>query len=60
VHFHVSKQVHDGRTTTSVESLNRDGRVRELAAMLGTRGEHATGGAESILQQAALVKKNKS
>lgn len=59
VHFHVSKQVHDGRTLTHVESLNRDGRVRELAAMLGTRGEHATGGAESILQQAALAKANK-
>jgi DNA repair protein RecN (Recombination protein N) len=58
VHFHVSKQVHDGRTTTSVESLGYDGRVRELAAMLGTRGEHATGGAESILQQAAVMKKS--
>lgn len=56
VHFHVSKQVHDGRTTTHVESLGYDGRVRELAAMLGTRGEHATGGAESILQQATAVK----
>lgn len=56
VHFHVSKQVNDGRTTTAVENLGYDGRVRELAAMLGTRGEHATGGAESILQQAAQVK----
>lgn len=60
VHFHVSKQVHDGRTLTHVESLNRDGRVRELAAMLGTRGEHATGGAESILQQAAQIKGNRA
>lgn len=59
VHFHVSKHVHDGRTTTSVENLGHDGRVRELAAMLGTRGEHATGGAESILQQAAMVKANR-
>lgn len=56
VHFHVSKQVQDGRTITNVESLTHHGRVRELAAMLGTRGEHATGGAESILQQAMLMK----
>jgi len=60
VHFHVSKHVHDGRTTTSVENLAYDGRVRELAAMLGTRGEHATGGAESILQQAARAKSNRA
>jgi DNA repair protein RecN (Recombination protein N) len=56
-HFHVSKHVHDGRTTTVVEDLDRNGRVVELAAMLGTQGVHARGGAESILAQAAHAKK---
>ncbi|MCP4357265.1 MAG: DNA repair protein RecN [Chloroflexi bacterium] len=59
VHFHVSKQVQDGRTTTAVDDLQHDGRVQELAAMLGTQGKHATGGAGSILQQAASVKSKK-
>jgi DNA repair protein RecN (Recombination protein N) len=58
VHFHVSKQVSDGRTTTAVIELGHVGRVRELGEMLGTQIEHARGGAESILQQAATVKHN--
>ncbi len=49
-HFHVSKAVSDGRTTTHVDALNRPGRVRELAAMLGTQGDTAVSGAESILR----------
>jgi DNA repair protein RecN (Recombination protein N) len=55
-HFHVSKQVLNGRTVTHVDTLDTAGRVQELAAMLGTRGEHAVGGAESILRQVAEVK----
>lgn len=51
-HFHVSKGQKDGRTTTRINSLDQNGRVEELAAMLGTQGEYATGGAESILAQA--------
>ncbi|WP_420644579.1 DNA repair protein RecN [Candidatus Leptofilum sp.] len=49
VHFHVSKGQADGRTTTRIHALEGDGRIQELAAMLGTQGEHARGGAESIL-----------
>lgn len=50
VHFHVSKgQADGGRTTTRIKKLEGDGRIQELAAMLGTQGEHARGGAESIL-----------
>lgn len=50
VHFHVSKaQADGGRTTTRIKTLDGDGRIQELAAMLGTQGEHAVGGAESIL-----------
>jgi DNA repair protein RecN (Recombination protein N) len=57
-HFHVSKHVHEGRTITAVVALDDRGRIDELAAMLGTRGEHATGGAEAILQQASASKQN--
>jgi DNA repair protein RecN (Recombination protein N) len=49
-HFHVSKAVAGGRTTTHVANLDKAGRVRELAAMLGTRDETARSGAESILR----------
>jgi len=50
MHFHVSKaQADSGRTTTRIKTLEGDGRIQELAAMLGTQGEHAVGGAESIL-----------
>lgn len=56
-HFHVSKQVVDGRTKTAVTSLDREGRINELAAMLGTNDHHARGGAQSILHQAYVVKK---
>lgn len=55
-HFHVRKQVSDGRTRTQVEALEDERRVRELAAMLGTEGEHARGGAAAILANAARVK----
>ncbi|PID86661.1 MAG: DNA repair protein RecN [Chloroflexi bacterium] len=55
-HFHVSKQVVEGRTKTAVVSLDRDGRIAELAAMLGTHDHHARGGAQSILHQAYVVK----
>lgn len=57
IHFRVSKAVADGRTSTAVNELGHVGRVQELAAMLGTRIEPAREGAESILQQAAVVKK---
>lgn len=57
-HFHVSKQVVDGRTKTAVTSLDREGRINELAAMLGTNDHHAIGGAQSILHQAYVVKKS--
>lgn len=56
-HFHVSKQLANGRTVTTVVNLDEPGQVDELAAMLGTQGEHARGGAESILQQVTAAKK---
>jgi DNA repair protein RecN (Recombination protein N) len=56
IHFHVRKQVRDGRTRTQVLTLDHRQRVEELAAMLGTTGEHALGGAADLLQSAAAVK----
>ncbi|MCA9929040.1 MAG: DNA repair protein RecN [Anaerolineales bacterium] len=56
VHFRVSKEVDDGRTVTAVSELDHPGRVSELADMLGTQNEHARGGAESILLEAAQAK----
>ncbi|MBP6016743.1 MAG: DNA repair protein RecN [Candidatus Promineofilum sp.] len=55
-HFHVSKAVDAGRTITHVAGLDQSGRVRELAAMLGTQGETAVWGAESILRHVAEAK----
>lgn len=55
-HFRVLKVVHEGRTTTAVHNLDGNGRIEELAAMLGTHDEHARGGAAAILQHAAAAK----
>ena len=35
IHFRISKRERDGRTVTEVERLDREGRIVELAAMLG-------------------------
>ncbi len=56
IHFHVSKAVADGRTITHVDALDMAGRVRELAAMLGTQGDTAVSGAESILRHVNQAK----
>lgn len=50
-HFHVSKHVINGRTSTAVSNLDVSGRIGELADMLGTSGASAVGGAEAILRQ---------
>jgi len=42
-HFRISKRERDGRTVTEVEPLDREGRIIELAAMLG--GAPSAGGA---------------
>lgn len=55
-HFHVSKAIGDGRTTTRVAGLDEAGRVRELAAMLGTQDDTAVRGAESILRHVDQAK----
>ncbi len=55
-HFHVSKGLAQGRTITKVEALDRNGRIAELAAMLGTQEIHARNGAAAILDQAQQAK----
>jgi len=50
-HFKVEKLLHDGRTTTSVRSLNRKQRVEELAQMLGTEGKPGLQSAEQLLRK---------
>lgn len=55
-HFHVSKHVTAGRTTTAVERLDTPGRVRELGAMLATQDDTARSGAESILRHVEQAK----
>lgn len=56
-HFHVSKHMADGRTITAVSPLDRNGRVTELAAMLGTQEHLAREGAAAILDQAHQAKR---
>ena len=56
LHYHVRKQVNEGRTRTHVSELTRDDRIGELAAMIGTDVTHARGGAAAILDRAADVK----
>ncbi len=55
-HYHVSKGLADGLTITSVNILDQDGRVQELASMLGTQGQFAARGAASILERVEIFK----
>jgi DNA repair protein RecN (Recombination protein N) len=43
VHFRIAKRERDGRTLTEVERLDREGRIVELAQMLGSDGDTAAG-----------------
>lgn len=53
-HLLISKSVHDDRTFTAVESLDEDGRVRELARIVGGEAitESALNHARQLLQSA--------
>ena len=46
-HFRIAKRERDGRTVTEVEQLDREGRIVELAAMLGG-GPSAAGSTDGI------------
>lgn len=51
-HFQVEKLVADGRTTTSVKKLEGDGRLLELAQMLGEVSDSTLHSANDLLQSA--------
>jgi DNA repair protein RecN (Recombination protein N) len=44
-HFRITKRDRDGRTVTEVAGLDHEGRIIELAAMLGGVGEAGPGAA---------------
>jgi DNA repair protein RecN (Recombination protein N) len=52
-HYHVTKQVSGARTQTGVQVLAGDGRVEELAQMLGTLSQSTRQSAREILNEAA-------
>jgi DNA repair protein RecN (Recombination protein N) len=56
-HFLVVKRVHRGRTRTTVERLDGDGRVREIARMLSGEDPSpaALAHAREMLREAAAV-----
>jgi len=51
-HFRIVKHERDGRTVTTVERLDREGRIVELAAMLGGSGPAVTDRAPEALRTA--------
>jgi DNA repair protein RecN (Recombination protein N) len=51
-HFRISKRQRDGRTVTEVEQLDREGRIVELAAMLGGNPSSAAARETAALAQA--------
>jgi DNA repair protein RecN (Recombination protein N) len=55
-HYHVTKQVSDARTQTGVQVLVGDGRVEELAQMLGAVSQNTRESAREILNEAAGIK----
>jgi DNA repair protein RecN (Recombination protein N) len=55
-HYHVEKDVTDGRTITRVQVLDGNDRVVELAQMLGNSTENTMRSAEELLQQVSLFK----
>jgi DNA repair protein RecN (Recombination protein N) len=55
-HFKVEKRVTKGRTATSVRSVEGEGRIAELAQMLGAESEASQRSAGELLEQAAKAK----
>ena len=54
-HFRIAKRERDGRTVTEIEQLDREGRIVELAAMLGGAVAPAANGAAAGSDGAALA-----
>ena len=58
-HFQVQKSIENGRTTSQVQKLEADARLRELALMLGEVSEATLNSANDLLQSARAVSKKK-
>ena len=58
-HFQVQKNVENGRTTSQVQKLEADARLRELALMLGEVSEATLNSANDLLQSASALSKKK-
>jgi DNA repair protein RecN (Recombination protein N) len=59
-HFKVEKQVVKKRTVTRVKALKGEGRIDELAEMLGPEAESARQSAQEIIAYVGDTKKGKS
>ena len=57
VHYHVAKQVSQGRTQTLVRALSGDDQAHELAQMLGALSDSTVESAREILSEALAAKK---
>jgi DNA repair protein RecN (Recombination protein N) len=56
MHFHVSKHVEGQRTVTTARQLDGDGRIAELAQMMGTNSEAGRASVTEIMSEAAAAK----
>jgi DNA repair protein RecN (Recombination protein N) len=54
-HFRIAKRERDGRTITEIERLDREGRIVELAAMLGGSVAAAPGTGGQLVTKSGLV-----
>ncbi len=57
-HFHVRKQIEDGRTQTVVTPLTEDESLREMAALLGSDSEENEQAVTAMLKEAEQFKKS--
>jgi DNA repair protein RecN (Recombination protein N) len=55
-HYHVAKQVSEGRTQTHLRTLTGDDQVEEMAQMLGALSDSTLESAREILSEAATAK----
>jgi hypothetical protein len=54
-HFRIAKREREGRTITEIEKLDREGRIVELAAMLGGGAPVETGAGAGLTTKQGLV-----
>ncbi|MEM7344749.1 MAG: DNA repair protein RecN [Chloroflexota bacterium] len=60
IHYHVSKKVSNNRTQTNTRQLTGEDQVEELAQMLGALSDGTRQSAREILEEAALIKANRT